>query len=314
MWKNMSRSNHSWRIVGLQWLHAGLILVFPTVAVAVAIWELLDNAVFPWMPILAITSYGVTMLGITVGYHRLLAHRAFSTPPAVVVALAIAGSMAAQGAPVYWVSNHRRHHRYSDEAGDPHSPHRAGDRELCGWRGFLHAHVGWMFTHELTNSIEFSRDLLQNKVIGAVNRRYWTWVLLGLFIPAAIGAAMTASWRGAIDGFLWGAGVRLFISYHLTSSINSITHLFGYRTYTTEERSRNNLWLGIPTLGEAWHNNHHAFPTSAKFGLKWWEIDIGWTFIRLLEVLGAANGVRQPSSLSAVRAAATIQQPADEQR
>jgi stearoyl-CoA desaturase (delta-9 desaturase) len=251
------------------------------------------------------------MLGITVGYHRLLAHRAFSTSSPVVALLAILGSMATQGAPVYWVSNHRRHHRYSDEPGDPHSPHRNGDRVLTGWRGFLHAHIGWMFTHELTNSVEFSRDLLQSRLIGSINRRYWTWVVLGLALPTCIGLAIEHTWAGAIDGFIWGAGVRLFISYHLTSSINSITHLFGYRTYATEERSRNNLWLGIPTLGEAWHNNHHAFPTSAKFGLQWWEVDVGWLFIRFLGLIGLAGSIRTPASF-ATSPVPALGEPADE--
>jgi stearoyl-CoA desaturase (delta-9 desaturase) len=281
----------------LQRLHAAVIFVFPTVAVGIAIYQLLHGLIAPWMPLLAIALYVVTMLGITVGYHRLLAHRAFNTSLFIATALAILGSMAAQGAPVYWVSNHRRHHRYADVAGDPHSPHCDGERALSKWRGFLHAHVKWMFTHELTNSVDFSRDLLQNKSLGVVNRLYWTWIVLGLLIPTGIGLAITGSWRGALNGLIWGAGVRLFISFHLTSSINSITHLFGYRTFATDEQSRNNLWLGVPTLGEAWHNNHHAYPTSAKFGLRWWEVDIGWLFIRFLKLIGLANNVRTPASL-----------------
>jgi stearoyl-CoA desaturase (Delta-9 desaturase) len=292
----MGSSRQGLRIVALQGLHAGLILVLPTVAVVVAAWQVAHGTVRPWMPVLAVALYCATMLGITVGFHRLLAHRTFSTGPAIAAALVIFGSMAAQGAPIYWVSNHRRHHRHADETGDPHSPHRDRKGSLKGWRGFLHAHVGWMFTHELTSSVEYSRDLLQNRLIGGINRRYWTWVALGVLLPIGIGFAGAGTGAGALDGLLWGAGVRLFLSYHLTSSINSVTHLIGYRTYATAEQSRNNLWLGIPTLGEAWHNNHHAFPASARFGVEWWEIDIGWGFIRLLQWAGLASGIRQPTA------------------
>jgi stearoyl-CoA desaturase (Delta-9 desaturase) len=279
-----------------QRLHAGAILAVPTAAAAVATWQVIHDGVRLWQPALAVLSYALVMIGITVGFHRLLSHRAFHAPPVVQWVLVILGSMAMQGPPVYWVSNHRRHHQFADVAGDPHSPHHANGRSLEGWRGFWHAHVGWTFSHELTNSAFFCKDLLRDPAIMRINRGYYGWVAAGLLIPVAIGGLLSGGPSGMWNGLLWGAGIRLFISYHLTSSINSITHLFGYRSFPTAEHSRNNLWLGLPTLGEAWHNNHHAFPGSAIFGLSWWEIDIGAAVIRLLEMVGLAHNVRRPSA------------------
>lgn len=286
------RRRYRLRIMAAQCLHASLILGLPTAAVVLACWQVARGDAEVWMPVLAVLSYICTMTGITVGFHRLLAHRAFEAQPAVAALLAVLGSMAAQGAPIYWVSNHRRHHRYSDAGGDPHSPHADGTRTISGLRGFWHAHVGWMFTHELTSSIDFSRDLLQNRLISWVNRHYFLWIALGVALSAVIGYLLQPAIEGALNGLLWGTGVRLFLSYHLTSSINSITHLYGYRSFETRERSRNNWLLGIPTLGEAWHNNHHAFPTSAFFGMRWWEVDVGGWVIRLLQACGLAHAVR----------------------
>ncbi len=274
-------------------LHAAGILILPAVAAAICAWYVWSGQVAVWQPVLALTMFAVTMLGVTVGFHRLLSHRAFQAGPALRGALAIAGSMAAQGPVIYWVSNHRRHHRFSDDDGDPHSPHQTDERELEGWRGFWHAHVGWTFTHDLTNSAYVARDLLRDPVIRWVNRRYAAWVLAGLVIPGAIGAALDGA-RGAWLGILWGGGMRLFLSYHLTNSINSITHMYGYRSYATPEQSHNNVWLGLPTFGEGWHNNHHAWPSSAFFGFTWWEIDPGGAVIRVLEWCGLVWNVRRP--------------------
>lgn len=276
-----------------QRLHAALILVLPTLSVIVAgieIW----NKVRIWEPILAASFYFLTILGITAGFHRLFAHRAFQAHNVVRATLAILGSMAAQGPPIYWVSNHRRHHRFGDDFGDPHSPHRWEREKIKGWAGFWHAHTGWTFTHKLTNSAFFSKDLLRDRLVSWINRYYFEWVLLGLAIPAAIGFAIERGWWGAWHGLLWGGGVRLFFSYHVAASINSITHMFGYRSFATNEESRNNIWLGLPSLGEGWHNNHHAYASSAIFGFRWWEVDLGGLAIRALERLGLAWNVRRP--------------------
>ncbi len=276
-----------------QRIHAAAILVLPLLALPVALRQLWSGEARAWQVLLALGLYVLTMTGITVGFHRLLSHRAFQARRSVQAALAILGSMAAQGPPIYWVSNHRRHHQFADAAGDPHSPHRDGERALSFWRGLWHAHGGWSFGHELSNPIYFCKDLLRDRRLGWINRTYYGWVLLGLAAAAGAGALIGRSAAGAWDGLVWGGGVRLFLSYHLTGSINSITHAVGYRSFDTPDRSRNNWLLGLATLGEAWHNNHHAAPGSAVFGLAWWEIDIGAAVVRGLEALGLVSNVRR---------------------
>lgn len=240
--------------------------------------------------------YVLTLIGITVGFHRHFAHCTFRTHTVVRVILAILGSMACQGPLTYWVSNHRRHHQYSDQPGDPHSPFFQEEKSLHGWSKFWHSHVGWMFDHKITNTFLFTKDLMRDPVISQVNQLYYLWILLGLAIPTILGGLFTGTIMGAVSGFLWGGCVRLFLIYHFTSSINSITHLFGSRPFETNEYSRNNIWLAIPTGGEAWHNNHHAFPHSAAFGLKWWQFDFGYLVIRVLKKLGLALDVKHPTT------------------
>jgi len=241
--------------------------------------------------------YVLTLLGITVGFHRLFAHCAFQTNTPVKVVLAILGCMAFQGPVTYWVSNHRRHHQYSDRPGDPHSPYFSeGDEQYFSQiKGLWHAQIGWTFTHKITNTLLFAKDLLRDKYISKVNELYYVWVVMGIAIPTILGGILTGTWKGLLSGFLWGGAVRLFLSYHFTNSINSITHLYGTRPFNTREQSTNNIWLAIPTQGESWHNNHHAFPNSAKFGLKWWQIDFGYWAIRTLQLMGLAWNVKYPT-------------------
>jgi len=279
-----------------QKIHASAMLLLPSAAMAWAGWRALtgDADLVDWS--LAVSLYVATMLGITVGFHRLFAHRAFRAHWLLKVVLLALGSMAAQGPPIYWVANHRRHHRFSDDAGDPHSPIDESVPGKVSWRSFWHAHSGWMFGHKLSNTAALTKDLIRDPMVVAVNRSYYAWVILGLAIPAVLGSLLIGGAGGALEGLAWGGGVRLFISYHLTSCINSVTHSFGYRTYATPDFSRNNAWIGAATLGEAWHNNHHACASSAKFGHSWWELDPGWIFIRLMEAIGAARDVQRPSA------------------
>ena len=193
------------------------------------------------------------------------------------------------------MSNHRRHHQFSDRPGDPHSPYYIQTEKINPTRGLWHAQIGWTFTHDITNTFLFAKDLIQDSVISKINQLYYIWVLLGLLIPTVIGGMFTGTSMGLLTGFLWGGCVRLFLSYHFTNSINSITHLYGSRTFDTREQSTNNIWLIIPTFGEAWHNNHHAFTNSAKFGLQWWQVDLGYWIIHMLEVLGLAWDVKAPT-------------------
>ncbi|MBX3355688.1 MAG: fatty acid desaturase [Phycisphaeraceae bacterium] len=242
----------------------------------------------------------MTALGITVGFHRLCTHRAFTTPAPVRYMLAAAGSMAVQGPVITWCAEHRRHHVHSDTEGDPHSPHM-GDHGSWGegwWatlRGAFHAHLGWLFAPHQGGLGRYSRDLERDPVLVAVDRQFRLWVLIGLIAPAVIGGVITLSWYGAITGFLWGGLIRVMAVHHVTWSVNSICHLWGSRPYESGDESRNNFIVGVLAMGEGWHNNHHAFPSSARHGLRWWELDASWWLIRLLSSVGLAKDIRLPS-------------------
>jgi stearoyl-CoA desaturase (delta-9 desaturase) len=237
----------------------------------------------------------VSQVGITAGFHRLFTHGSFEAHPAVRWALGAAGSMAAQGPLLFWVACHRRHHQHSDEAEDPHSP-RHGGSGVAGWlRGMWHAHVGWMFRHEPEPWGRYIPDLLRDDVAFTLNRTYLAWVLLGLALPAAVGGLASGEWMGALTGLLWGGLVRLFLVHHVTWSINSLCHAAGSQPYDAGDESRNNVLFGLLALGEGWHNNHHAFPTSARHGLAWWQLDVTYLLIRLLQSARLAWAVKLPS-------------------
>lgn len=271
------------------------VTVLPAIAVLIAADEVAAGNLKPWQIVLALVMYGASMSGITIGFHRLLTHRSFRTPPAIKALLCILGSMAAQGSAIYWVGNHRRHHRFADQAGDPHSPFWVGERQADSrFHGLWHAHLDWMSKHRLTNNNLFCKDLYQDRLILRLNRCYYLWVAMGLVVPALVGALLERSAAGAWQGLLWGGGVRLFFSSHAIYAINSISHGFGRRPFATRDRSTNNMWLAIPTLGESWHNNHHACPSSAFFGFQWWQIDVGALAIRLLEKTRLASNVVRP--------------------
>lgn len=238
----------------------------------------------------------LAMVGVTVGFHRYFTHCTFETSTTMRIILAIVGSMACSGPLIYWVSSHRRHHQYSDRLGDPHSPYFDDDQPLSGFQRFWHSHIGWTLEHEITNSFIFAKDVLRDPIICKINQLYYFWILLGLAIPAVLGGVYSGSWMGALSGVLWGGFIRIFLSTQFTFCINSITHLYGSRAFNTSEQSRNNIWLAIPTGGEAWHNNHHAFPNSAKFGLKWWQIDLGYWTIRTFELAGLVWDVKVPTT------------------
>jgi stearoyl-CoA desaturase (delta-9 desaturase) len=239
--------------------------------------------------------YVATFIGIELGFHRCFAHRAFVPTRGLKYALAILGSAAGQGPVTYWASNHRRHHRYIDQPGDPHSPHVSAVGALRGVRGFWHAHMGWLFVRDITNTARFGRDLLRDPVLIFVNRHYVVWVLLGIAVPAALGFGLRPSLDGIVDGVLWGGFARIFIGQQFTFSINSICHLFGAQPFPIPGQSRNNAWLALPTLGGAWHHNHHAFPFSAANDFEWWQVDIGAYFVRLFAAFGLVDHVRVPS-------------------
>jgi stearoyl-CoA desaturase (delta-9 desaturase) len=276
-------------------IHALAITLIPSFGVVTAIAIALHSGIGLVEVGLLLLMYLSTMIGISVGFHRYFSHCTFKTSTPIRVLLAIIGSMACQGPLIYWVSNHRRHHQYSDQVGDVHSPYFKGDKPLNILQGLWYSQIEWAFNHEITNTFLFSKDLLQDSLISKVNQMYYIWILLGLMIPTILGGLITKTWMGAFLGFLWGGLVRLFLTFHATNSINSITHIYGKRPFNTHEKSTNNIWLALPTSGESWHNNHHAFPNSAKFGLYWWQIDIGYWFIRLLELTGLIWDVKIPT-------------------
>jgi stearoyl-CoA desaturase (delta-9 desaturase) len=273
------------------------IAIVPVIGLAVAVILLWNDLVTIDDLVIMAVMYFLASIGITMGYHRLLTHRAFATYPAIKYALAIAGSMAGQGPPIIWVADHRKHHAFSDEAGDPHSPHlESGTGIRAGARGLWHAHMGWLFRlFPASEPTRYARDLVRDSGMRRISASFFGLVALGLFIPALAGFAITGTARGALIAFTWGGLVRLFLGYHIVFSINSVCHYFGRRRFYTEDESRNVFWLAIPSLGESWHHNHHAFPTSARHGLAWWEIDITGLLIIGLKRLGLVWNVVEVS-------------------
>ena len=233
--------------------------------------------------------------GVTVGFHRLFAHRSFEAPASLRALLAIAGSMALEGSVVDWVATHRRHHAYSDAYGDPHSPYLVQGSGLRGaLRGLWHAHMGWLFTPSGTVRSRWAPDLERDRVVSLIDR-WFLWLLVATFLlPPAIAYAVTGSGWAALTGFVWGSLVRIFVVHHVTFSINSICHFFGDRPFRTGDESRNTWPLSLVSLGESWHNNHHAFPTSARHGLLRGQLDPSWRLIWTLERVRLARRVRLP--------------------
>ena len=233
--------------------------------------------------------------GVTVGFHRLFAHRSFEAPAPLRAVLAIAGSMALEGSVVDWVATHRRHHAYSDAYGDPHSPHLVEGSGVRGaLRGLWHSHMGWLFAPSGTVRSRWAPDLERDPIVASIDGWFIGFLVATFLLPPLIALVVTGSWWAALTGFLWGSLVRIFLVHHVTFSINSICHFFGGRPFRTGDESRNNWPLSVLSLGESWHNNHHAFPTSARHGLLRGQLDPSWRLIRTLEHLGLIDRVRLP--------------------
>jgi stearoyl-CoA desaturase (Delta-9 desaturase) len=269
------------------------ITLVPFVAVLAAIWLLWDSAVSSDDLVLFGVFYVLCALGITVGFHRMLTHRAFVAHPALRAALLVLGSMAVQGEAIGWAIDHRAHHAHSDQDGDPHSPHAGFASGIVGqFRGLVHAHVGWMFHHRrLADRNRWAKDLVDDPVIRFVDRTFVIWAVMGFALAFAIGGLL-GGWHGAFTGLLWGGLVRVFVGHHVTWSINSICHVFGRRPFTAADQSTNNWLLALPSLGESWHHNHHVFPSSAYHGFGR-QLDISGACISAFEHLGLATDVRR---------------------
>jgi stearoyl-CoA desaturase (Delta-9 desaturase) len=268
----------------------GTVSIVPFLALGVVGWqvwaELLhwsDIAVFAIL-------YVFTGLGVTVGFHRLFTHRAFATKRWLRGLFAIAGSVAIEGPVISWVADHRKHHAFADQPGDPHSPHVDHGVGLRGaLRGLAHAHMGWLFLHTQRGARKrYAPDLLADPVVRWVDRTFVVWALGGMAAAFGLGWLIGGTFTAALTGLLWGGAVRLLVLHHVTYSINSLCHFFGRKRFDTGDESRNLAWLSILSFGEAWHNNHHAFPTSAAHGLRWWELDVSSLVIRGLERVGLA--------------------------
>ncbi|MEU5692789.1 acyl-CoA desaturase [Actinosynnema sp. NPDC020468] len=246
-----------------------------------------------WVDVaLAAVFYTVSTLGVTIGYHRYFTHGAFKAKRWLRIALAVAGGLAAQGPVITWVADHRRHHAFSDREGDPHSPWLFGTSPRALARGFWHAHMGWLFGRETTNVDRFAPDLQADPDIRAVDRLFPLWVAVTAGLPAVLGGLITMSWWGALTAFLWAGLARISFQHHVTWSVNSICHMIGDRPFASRDRSANFWPLAILSMGESWHNSHHADPTCARHGVRRGQVDISARVIWAFEKLGWAWQVR----------------------
>jgi stearoyl-CoA desaturase (delta-9 desaturase) len=273
-----------------------LAVLLPFVGLVAAIMHLWGWG-FNWLYVgLLLGMYMATAIGITVGYHRLFTHRSFETTGFMKFIFAMLGSMAVEGPVLKWAAMHRRHHQHSDGVDDPHSPHHHGEGLRGLLLGFWHAHVGWIFDGDPGNLSRYVGDLLRDRWIRAASSTWFIWAAMGMIVPAILGGIISGSWSGVVLGFVWGGLVRLFFVHHITWSINSICHLWGTRPFRSHDESRNNVIFGLIGLGEGWHNNHHAFPTSARHGLRWWQFDFSYYVIRAMALVGLAWKIRVPET------------------
>ena len=246
--------------------------------------------------VIAVLMYLISGHGITVGFHRLFTHRSFKANRGLKISLAVAGSLAIEGPVIRWVADHRKHHKYSDRDGDPHSPWRYGETVPALVKGMFYAHMGWMFDIEQTNQRQYAPDLIKDPDIRAVSRAFPWLVAVSLLLPAVLGGLLSWSWQGALTAFFWGTLVRVGLLHHVTWSINSICHAVGERPFASRDKSGNVWWLAFLSMGESWHNLHHADPTCARHGVLKGQIDSSARLIWLFDKLGWARDVRWPSA------------------
>jgi stearoyl-CoA desaturase (delta-9 desaturase) len=246
--------------------------------------------------IIAFVMYGLTGHGVTIGFHRYLTHRGFKAKRWIRVFLAVAGSMAIQGPVIQWVADHRRHHRFSDKEGDPHSPWRYGQNVRALTKGFFYSHVGWLFDWDKTSETRFAPELVADRDISAVSRTFPLWVTVSIFLPPLVGGLWSWTWQGALTAFFWGSLVRISLLHHVTFAINSVCHILGRRPFKTRDRSQNVWWLAVLSFGESWHNFHHAEPTSARHGVGRLQLDSSAMLIKVMETLRLVSEVRWPDA------------------
>jgi stearoyl-CoA desaturase (Delta-9 desaturase) len=264
-------------------------VTLPPIGLIAAIVLLWNRAIGPLELGLMVGLYVITCLGVTLGFHRLFTHRAFETSRPFRAVVAVVGSMAVQGSVIKWVADHRKHHAFTDQEGDPHSPHLSGPGFAGAVKGLWHAHMGWLFEAVGTaDENRFAPDLVKDRALRVIDKLFGLWVALSFAIPFALGWVIGGGVGTALTAVLWGGLVRVFLLHHVTWSINSVCHFFGRRRFDVKDESRNVFWLAPFSMGEAWHHNHHAFPTSAFHGLRLWEklADPTGLLIALFEKLG----------------------------
>jgi stearoyl-CoA desaturase (delta-9 desaturase) len=273
-------------------------VVVPLAGAALAMVMLWGRA-FRWVDVLLLVSmYTLCAFGTTIGFHRYFTHKGFEARLPVKITLGILGCMTMQGPIIQWVTDHRKHHALSDQPGDPHSPHAGYGSGVWGRaRGFAHAHVGWMFSNlGMEQGRVYGKDLYEDRVIVWIDRLYLLWVVLSLGIPFAIGYAVGGgSVLLGLEALVWGGLFRIFLYQHATFSVNSICHMFGRQDYRSRDEARNNWIVALLVFGEGWHNNHHAFPASARHGLHRFQLDVSWWVIRVLERVRLVWNVKTPS-------------------
>jgi stearoyl-CoA desaturase (Delta-9 desaturase) len=271
----------------------GIVTGVPFLGLGVIAWQSIRGGGVYWWDIAAFVGlYALTALGVTVGFHRYFTHRSFSTTRPIRALLAILGSVAIEGPIISWVADHRKHHAFSDREGDPHSPHVGhGDERFHAVRGLIHAHVGWLFIHTDRGAKEkYAPDLQKDPLIRFIDRTFLVWAVAGLALPFVLGWVAGGTVNAGLTCLLWGGALRMLVTHHVTYSINSLCHFFGRKRFKTGDESRNLAWLAPFSFGEAWHNNHHAFPTSAAHGLSRLErtLDPSAAVIWSLEKVGLA--------------------------
>jgi stearoyl-CoA desaturase (Delta-9 desaturase) len=279
-----------------------VLLPFAGLIVGIVLLWKKDSAIgIGWPEVIAMMIlYAICGFGVTIGFHRLLTHRAFETYRPIKLALAILGSAAGQGMCIRWCATHRRHHQVSDRDGDPHSPHLHGEGFIARLRGFWHAHVAWCFDADRPDMARSVQDLTSDRALLLIDQLYFFWIALGLLIPAVglglyHGTVEGKFWQGFFGGLIWGGIARVALLQHVTWSVNSVCHVWGRRPFDCNDHSANNFAVAILSLGEGWHNNHHAFPTSARHGLGWWQFDASYVLIKLMAKLRLIWNVRLPN-------------------
>ena len=272
----------------------GFFVVIPLLAVAAAI-PVAWGGWLSWTDIaLMVLFYAITAIGITIGYHRYFTHGSFKAKRGTKIVLGIMGSMALQGSVAQWVADHRKHHKFSDDIGDPHSPWRYGTSKRAVAKGLYYAHVGWLFDESQSPIAKYAPDIQADKDLRAISRWFPAIAVMTLFLPAILGGLLTMSWQGALTAFFWATLVRVALVHHVTWSINSVCHVFGNRPFDSRDLSSNVWWLAIPALGENWHSLHHAEPTAARHGVLKGQMDISAWIISGLEKTRLVHDVRWP--------------------